>query len=281
MKAVTSVKTKVEAVSNQLTERRAQSATIDTVYAVNEHNRRLAGNLLASALAYRFFLWLLPVCLVASAVSGFLLTDSTSSLEGVGVSKYVRSVVGTAAKQAQKSRWVMLVLGLYAMYSTSKAAFRALYIIHRLVWEMPPKPPAKIWKGTLGFVGFAVLALAMAFLVQVVRARFTEFGVASLLSTFILFGGLWLGASLLLPHGDAPWTALIPGALLLSTGVVGLHLFTFLYLDQKLQSSSQLYGALGAAAAILLWLYIIGYVMVGSAVLNVARWRRRSPAPAA
>ena len=42
---------------------------------------------------------------------------------------------------------------------------------------------------------------------------------------------------------------------------------------------SELYGALGAAASVLLWLYLIGRLVVGSAVLNATLWERnRSPA---
>jgi uncharacterized BrkB/YihY/UPF0761 family membrane protein len=43
----------------------------------------------------------------------------------------------------------------------------------------------------------------------------------------------------------------------------------------RIESASELYGALGAASAVLLWLYLIGRLVVASAVLNATLWERR------
>ncbi len=87
-------------------------------------------------------------------------------------------------------------------------------------------------------------------------------------------GAVW--AMRLLPHGDAPWTALIPGAVLVGVGLQALHLFTVLYLVPRLGRSSELYGSLGAATVILLWLYIIARLFTLSAFLNATLWERRT-----
>ncbi len=79
----------------------------------------------------------------------------------------------------------------------------------------------------------------------------------------------------LLPHRDAPWTALLPGAVLVAVGLEGLHLFGLLYLAPRLGRSSELYGSLGAATVILLWLYIIARLITASAFLNATLWERR------
>jgi uncharacterized BrkB/YihY/UPF0761 family membrane protein len=168
---------------------------------------------------------------------------------------------------------------LIALYSTSTSAVRAIRIIHQLAWGVPVAPTGKAWRSTLGFLGFGLLALLVGLMVQVVKSRWADFGLVALLSTFVLYGALWLFASLVLPHGDAPWFALLPGALLVSLGIMSMHLFTFLYLDHKLESSSELYGALGGAAAILLWLYLIGYMMVAASVLNMTTWTLRTRPP--
>jgi uncharacterized BrkB/YihY/UPF0761 family membrane protein len=69
---------------------------------------------------------------------------------------------------------------------------------------------------------------------------------------------------------------LVPGALLIAGGVIVMRLVTVLYLLNRIESSSELYGGLGAAAGILLWLYLIGRLIVGAAVLNAALWARNS-----
>jgi uncharacterized BrkB/YihY/UPF0761 family membrane protein len=80
---------------------------------------------------------------------------------------------------------------------------------------------------------------------------------------------------MLLPHGDAPWTALIPGALLVGVGMGALNLVSVYWLSHRIQSASQLYGSLGVAAAILAWLYLVGRFIVASAMLNASIWEQR------
>ena len=90
-----------------------------------------------------------------------------------------------------------------------------------------------------------------------------------------MWGLLWLAGSWLLPHGDAPWTALIPGALLVAFCAEALRVLTVYYVARKVGSSSAIYGGLGAAAALLTWFYLVARAMVGSLVLNATLWGRR------
>jgi len=64
-----------------------------------------------------------------------------------------------------------------------------------------------------------------------------------------------------------------------------LHLVGEFYLAGKISSASETYGALGAAAAIIAWLYLFGRLLVASAMLNATLWERHqspvSVAPAA
>ena len=86
---------------------------------------------------------------------------------------------------------------------------------------------------------------------------------------------IWLGASRLLPHAaDAPWTALIPGAVLFAAGVEAVHLFTALWLSREIDHASRTYGSLGVAASLLGGLYLFGWLTVASAMLNASRWEK-------
>ena len=77
-----------------------------------------------------------------------------------------------------------------------------------------------------------------------------------------------------LPHADAPLRALLPGAFLLAFSQQVLQLAVVLYLAPKLGRSPQVYGALGAATVILLWLYIVARMVVAAAFLNASLWYR-------
>ena len=79
----------------------------------------------------------------------------------------------------------------------------------------------------------------------------------------------------LLPHADAPRSALLPGAAPSAVGTQGIHLFVVLYLVPRLGRSSELYGSLGAATVILLWLDVTARQIVAAAFLNATAWRRQ------
>ena len=86
---------------------------------------------------------------------------------------------------------------------------------------------------------------------------------------------LWLGIDVLLPHGDAPVTSLIPGALLMVAGLQALYLVTIYYFAHRLATSGDLYGSLGIAGTLLLWLYVIARLFVASMFFDAALWKRR------
>ena len=61
-------------------------------------------------------------------------------------------------------------------------------------------------------------------------------------------------------------------------GVQVLHLISAFYLVNRISSSSQLYGALGAAATLLLWGYLLARVLIGASTLNHTLFRYRDVA---
>jgi uncharacterized BrkB/YihY/UPF0761 family membrane protein len=80
----------------------------------------------------------------------------------------------------------------------------------------------------------------------------------------------------LMPHGDAPRQALLPGVCVLSLGLLALHVVVILYLAPKIGRSADLYGAFGAATVVLLWLYIIARLIVSAAFFNATLWDRKT-----
>ena len=86
--------------------------------------------------------------------------------------------------------------------------------------------------------------------------------------TIAPLAGLWLWASLRLPHRDAPWRALLPGALLVAVGFQVLHALVVNFLVPKLEKSTSLYGGLGAVTTLLLFMYFVGRLVVTAPVLN-------------
>ena len=84
---------------------------------------------------------------------------------------------------------------------------------------------------------------------------------------------VWLMGKL--PHRASSWQDLLPGAVLVAVGVQLMHIVVVLYIAPRLGRSSELYGALGAATVILLWLYLIARLIVAGAFLNAAVWEQK------
>ena len=78
----------------------------------------------------------------------------------------------------------------------------------------------------------------------------------------------------ILPHAeDAPWTAFLPGAIVLAVGADLLRLVTQVYLAGRLGRVDDLYGALGVAAVFMAWLYLVARLLVASFAVSATRWR--------
>ena len=67
----------------------------------------------------------------------------------------------------------------------------------------------------------------------------------------------WSRASYL-PRQPTRWPELVPGALFLTVGVLGLHIVTVYWIAHEVESKTDTYGAIGAALALLLWSYLLG-----------------------
>jgi len=274
------VRSRVEAAAERLESARSTVPAVDAAYATGTNDRNVGGSLLAGALAYRMFLWLLPLALVLCAGLGFIQAaddDAPGDLaHDVGLTAYVSSTVGDAAHQAEGGRWLLLLIGLFTLAWASASGAKTLRLVHARAWGLRPESVRFSAAGVAGFLGFALLAVALTILGGWARDVSPGLGIGVRLAVVVGYGALWLLASLRLPRaGGTSWPALVPGALLFAFGAQCLHLLTVFYLADKLQHSSELYGALGGAAAVLLWLFLIGRLVVGSAVLNATLWERR------
>jgi uncharacterized BrkB/YihY/UPF0761 family membrane protein len=94
----------------------------------------------------------------------------------------------------------------------------------------------------------------------------------------LIFGAAWLWVSQRLPAAEnLPWTAFLPGAVLLALGLEALQLFTVYYLETKLSNASELYGVLGLATTALFYFFLVGRGVVWAAELNAIVWEVRAP----
>lgn len=260
---------------------RGRHASVDAAFEMVERDGEVGGGIIAGALAYRFFIWLLPLALVAVVGLGIAADASSVSpqkaAESIGLAGLVSNSVATAAKSS--TRWYALLVGVPVLLWTTRSLLRATIAAHRLVWAdvrsavQKPKTAA-----TLTFLGLLLCLYLVTGLAGAVRVR--PGGVLGVLATLLMslpYAGLWLLVTTRLPHRGTSWLTLVPGALLFGLGIELLHLVIAYVIGPYAIAKRGTYGAFGAAAALLLGLYLISRLIVASAVVNATLWKRRAP----
>ncbi len=231
-----------------------------------ELNKRIASSVLAGGFAYRLFLWLLPFGLLVGGALGLSNAESTEeAVEGGGIPGAISNAIGDAARSADSESWWLFAVGVPLLLWAGFTGAKAIQLIHALVWdEIPPRP--KPLQASLAFTGVMCAFMAAIALTWWVRGDWP--GIFAPVLTFAPLAALWLWASLHLPHRDAPWRALVPGALLVAIGFQVLHEAIGHFLVPKLEKSTSLYGSLGATTTLLFFMYMLGLLVVSAAVLN-------------
>ena len=186
------------------------------------------------------------------------------------------------ARLRGSARWYAILIGIPLLVYTTRSVLRALIVTHRLVWNdergMVPKPTLgatlQLLAAFVGYLAFSVLASGVR------GASFTE-GLLVTLLIPIPYAALWLAISMRLPHRNATWRDLVPGAIVFGLGVEVLHVVIAYFIAPQASSKQGTYGSLGIAAALLLGLYLISRLVVATAVLNATLVRRRERSSAA
>lgn len=247
-----------------------------------ELERRGGGTLIAGGLAYRLFFWLLPLGLTIAALLSFWQEVDPDGIDEAARELGMGATAARSASQAiadsTSSRWYFLLAGLWFVGYFSLGVLRALRLSHALAWGVRPERLRRPFAAVALYNGVALGLMGSGAFAAWVRAETEILGILVTLGMFVVYGGIALAVMSLLPHGDAPTRALLPGAVLVAVGTQAIHLLVTLYLAPRIGRSSELYGSLGAATVILLWLYVTARLIVASAFLNATVWRRRSRA---
>jgi len=240
---------------------------------VVQRDRRVAGSVLAGALAYRLFAALLPIALLAAVLIGWVGGSDGRALNGAasdaGVSTIVVESVASASRVAETQRWVLIGFSLVTIMLSAYAAVKAIRSSYALAWDIPIERWSRSLAAALALLG-SVLAVFLLWALSALARE--QLGVVGMVITVFVaaaaFFALCLAACELLPHRPVSWKALVPGAALMAAGLQVMHLVTTIWLAHKIQTASATYGALGTAFALLVWLYFISRLIIAGAVLN-------------
>jgi len=243
---------------------------------------------MAAALSYYFVLSIFPALIFLSAVVAFLpLPDLSNQALGMmarllppdsmGLIRRVLSDVITP------SRGTFLSFGILGTLWAASGGFSAAIEALNIAYDVQDDRP--FWKTRPLAVGLALLSGALmltALSVMIVGPRFGEW-LAARVHLSYLFVLLWpyihwsiaIGFTVLAvealyflaPNVKQRFLATLPGAILAMGCWIALSYLLGLYF-RHFANFNQTYGTLGAAIALMTWLYWIGFAMLVGAELN-------------
>ncbi len=273
------VTARVAQARKRLEDARPDNPALDAVFRTVKHDAETGGGVLAGAVAFRLFLFMIPYGFVAVVGTGFAATaqhDTPEQLTNTaGVGGLLAKSVAGSTKLSGGHRWVALIGGVFALVLAARTVVKVLRVVHALIWRVPVTPAKRLT--TSAFVLIATVTVGFGFAILVAHAR-SESLVGGLVATvfFVLIpAGAWLFVSMYLPHEDVDWRALVPGAVFVGVGFEILHLVTVYYIPVELSHKSATYGAIGTALVLLAWAYLLGRFLTASAALNAALYHRR------
>ena len=256
---------------------RADHESVDFGFGLIERDSALGGGLLAGALAYRLFVFLLPTALLLVSglglYAGSIDKSPSKVAEDAGLHGLIASEVASAA--SGRHRGLVFLLMVPAVFYAMVTLYRAIAKVHAIAWYGSGRGIRTTRRGVGVFATALVLQLVAVEIVGCARADRLG-GLAALLAYLVLVGGAWLAVSAQLPHREVRWPRLLPGALLFGVGLVFVNVFNIYVTTRLVENRANTYGALGIATALLFSLVLVGRLIVVSAELNASLDERRT-----
>jgi uncharacterized BrkB/YihY/UPF0761 family membrane protein len=167
-----------------------------------------------------------------------------------------------------------VLLGLWGVLVAGRSLSRVLYAASAAAWGLPAGSHAR-FRAVGGVAGLVCTIGVIAILIGRIKESF-GIGPASVsfLPALLIYAIAWLGISMLLPRATEDPGALLPGCLLVALTITVMHAVSELYLPDRLDHASQLYGTFGTTVVILGWFFILGRAIIIAMELNAAIYDR-------
>ncbi len=256
---------------------RSRNRLVDLAFDLVERDSTIGGGMLGGALAYRVFVFLLPLSLFLVAGLGIYADTTEQSTSEVASHSGLTGLIAkeVAAAATSPARWAIFIVTFPVLVYAAGMLYRAVAIVHAIAWHGSGRAVRLSSKGFAFFSLVIFSQLACAVIAGRIRGSDQVGGVTTLVVYALVLGGAWLALARHLPRRDVGWKALVPGTALVALGMLFVNAFNVYLTSRLVEERADTYGALGVAAALLFSLYLVGRVIVGSAVLNATLDARR------
>ena len=254
----------VQRTKASLTERFQRYETmplVDFGMRIYHRDRQITGTVVGSAIAFRLFLFFVPLLLFLVGIAGFVshVVDADDFNEDAGLSGSLAAQIDTALSQPTQTRWLAVLVGLFGVATRRLLAEQGDGRGRApLGWQLPDRPKASP-KLVGAFVGLIAGVGLVALVINRIRAEL-GLGVASIsfLAAFVIYLVAWLIVLMVLPRATKDPGALLPGAAIVALTMTGMQAISQLCIPGRLSRASALYGTFGATIVTLGWFFILG-----------------------
>lgn len=243
----------------------------------------IGGSVLGAALAYRIFIWLLPlafILVIALGVAADTSDQDTGALvKDAGLTGFIaRSIASSAQKTHGWGAVLALISALVVLLYQTSALLRAARAVTALAWRLPVQPVRRPARATLLFLCWILAFTGVAASAPALRVALGfPVDLISTLAVYTALPVLYLALSWwLLPHASGSWFELVPGSILFGTAITLIGLFNALFLFPWLAGKQATYGVLGVAAGLLFSFFLFGRAVELAAALNAELAETRS-----
>jgi uncharacterized BrkB/YihY/UPF0761 family membrane protein len=262
--------------SARASELRRRSPLVDAGFRVIERDRESAGTVLGSAIAFRLFLFFVPLLLVLVGLTGIIGSrEQADDLnEEAGLGGVMADQIRAAFDQPTSSQWVALLSGVVGVLWTGRSLTRVLAGSSGLAWRTTGKvtTPVRVIGAVIGVM--TGVALLTAIVNRIRAAAGVAVAGLSLAAVFAVYVVLIAILMVSLPRTTPDPGAALPGAAFVAVEFVGLQAVSQLYLPGQFADASSLYGGIGVAVVTLGWFFFVGRGLAFAFSLNAALFER-------
>ena len=241
---------------------------LDLVAELARRFGRLNGSVLVGHIAYRTFMWLIPLLLVAIGLLGY------GAAQGIDMVQYGHDVgldeelLETTSEQTGSVGINIVLVALFGLVLATRSLLRAMFFVYAQAWEVKPRLPRRSMRAIGMTIVGAVVMLLVTALTNALAGNGPLLFVGAALVGMAVTAVVLLVMSWFLPHRATTILQLIPGIVMAVIGVVLISLIGGLYFPQRLSSASETYGTIGFTLVFLFFLWLWAYLLVGSAFVN-------------
>src|SRR5271165_1401431 len=128
---------------------------VDVLAGTYRRDRESAGPVIGSAIAFRLFLFFVPLLLLLVGMAGFAedFVDAGEVSRTAGVSGSLGAQIGDAFRQHGFTRWLAVLIGLFGVLTAGRALNRVLQAASAAAWRLPMTETRRSLRAAGGVAG--------------------------------------------------------------------------------------------------------------------------------